>query len=298
MDVFLSEIPEIASRSQAAQLIKGKYVKKGDVALKPSYIVEEGDLLDVSIIEPDEPSLNPYNFPLDIFFEDEQIIIVNKPAGLVVHPSAGHGSDTLVNAILNHTSELSAGFDTLRPGIIHRLDKDTSGLLVVAKTKLAQDKLSRQFQSREVERVYWAICFGRFKEKQGRISTHLGRHPRNRKKFASLEKGGKEAITNFKVLAEDSCFSLVRLKLETGRTHQIRVHLSELGHPIVGDSLYGGDKRIASIPSTELRKTVKSMDRFALHAARLGIIHPTTGQKLEFEVGWPDELLFLAERFV
>jgi 23S rRNA pseudouridine1911/1915/1917 synthase len=198
-----------------------------------------------------------------------------------------------VNALLHHTEDLSAGFDQQRPGIVHRLDRDTSGILVVAKTEVAQISLSSQFKARTTKRTYWAVVYGVPKEKSGKIESFLARHPSERKRFASTTKGGKKAITHFQVLKSQPSkeTSLVELKLETGRTHQIRVHLSELGHPIVGDTLYSKPSRLKTLKSVQLRNEIENLPRFLLHACELGFNHPITNEFMSFKTDWPAEVL-------
>lgn len=242
--------------------------------------------------------MSPYNYKLDIIHEDEDIIVVNKPSGLVVHPAAGHYSDTLVNALLHHTNKLGIGFEAGRPGIVHRIDKDTSGLLVIAKNDSALRFLANQFKNKTVHRVYWCVTYGRFKTQAGTIKTYLKRHPTNRKRFASVKNyddktspGGKHAVTHYAVKKESaSGFSLVHCKLETGRTHQIRIHLSELGNPIVSDPIYGTKHRLNTIKSVSLRKQIGLVPHLMLHAAELGFIHPKTKKYLFFSAPWPEEL--------
>ena len=296
IDRVLSEIAEVGSRSKALRILRMGKVRYKGRALKPSFLVEAGMQIDLEIPIV-ETTLVPLDLDLDIVFEDSSLIIVNKPAGLVVHPACGHEQDTLVNALINYTDDLSLGFDENRPGLVHRIDKDTSGLLVIAKTEKAQRNLSSQFQLKKTLRTYFAIVFGRPKVPQGKIESYLRRHPENRKKIASIRSGedttqGKLAITHYEVVSSHPCgLSLVRLKLETGRTHQIRVHLSELGHPIVGDEVYGGRSgRVTSLKSVELRKIIQGMNRFALHAAELGFEHPETDEFLAFFADWPNDL--------
>ena len=244
---------------------------------------------------------------LDVKYEDSDLIVINKPAGLVVHPAAGHDNDTLVNALIARKTTLANSADPLRPGVVHRLDKDTSGLLVLAKSSEAYEHLVECFKKRSVLRTYWALVYGEPKEDSFTIKSYIARHPKHRKKFHSTqlanfeneqtasaqeEKGlGKLAISHFKKEFSRSGLTLLRVKLETGRTHQIRVHISEYGFPIVGDETYGGStKRIKSLKSMKLRTMISSLNRFALHAAELGLEHPTTKKSLSFSSDWPDDL--------
>lgn len=295
LDQALATLNDIKTRSQATKLIKSGCIRLNGKVLKASYIIQGGEDVEVALPLAPPSDLVPYDFPLDIVFEDDQLLVVNKPAGLVVHPAYGHAADTLVNALLSYTTKLSSGFEEGRPGLVHRIDKDTSGLLLVAKTDEAQRQLAIQFQKKTILRKYFAIAFGKFKTPAGKIESYLRRHPDDRKRVASTktldaEKGGKHAITHYKIVNEKSGLSLVELKLETGRTHQIRVHLSELGHPIVGDSTYGADRRVRSLKAVGLRKVIDEMKRFALHAAELGFVHPVSGQQLNFSVDWPEDL--------
>lgn len=288
IDKALSAISEIGSRSRAAYLIDQKLVLVNNVSVKTSYIVKINDEIQVMIPEESSSSLEPYNIDLDILFEDQDIIVINKPSGLVVHPAAGHAQDTLANALISHTRDLSMKFGEDRPGIVHRLDKETSGVLVVAKNDFAHEKLALQFRQRTVHRIYHAICFGKMPRAQGKIETSIARHPKYRKKLASTQNSnGKLAITNYKVLQVKNDFSYIELKLETGRTHQIRVHLSESGCPIVGDVIYGADKKVNSIKSRIVKERIKNLHRFLLHACELGFFHPVSEVWMEFKVDWP-----------
>lgn len=288
LDKFLSLNEKIRTRSRAEHLISADYVLVQNKKAKSSYTLKLHDQVDVRIPLEKERKLEPVDLSLDIVFEDRDIIVVYKPAGLVVHPSAGHETNTLVNGLLFHTSDLSMKFNEERPGIVHRIDKETSGLLVVAKNDLSHERLVQQFQSRKVHRIYKALVHGEFLVNQGRIESELGRHPTDRKRFASV-KGGKWSATRYKVLKSAQQMSYLELKLETGRTHQIRVHMSEKGHPLVGDNLYGASKKVRSIKSKETQDEVRGLSRFLLHAEQLGFEHPQNGQWMQFEKGWPEE---------
>jgi 23S rRNA pseudouridine1911/1915/1917 synthase len=302
IDKALTAIPQIATRSQALKLLQAGRVRISGKALKPSYQTQFGDEIDIDIPVAVTQELEPYDFPLDIAYEDEDLIVVNKPAGLVVHPACGHLQDTLVNALLHHTSDLSMGFNERRPGLVHRIDKGTSGLLVIARHDEAQRFLSMQFQRKTTHRLYRAIAFGRFKEEGGALRSFLKRHPEDRKRVASVParadgtQEGKLAVTHYRVSHyHPSGISLVELRLETGRTHQIRVHLSEAGHPIVGDETYGAGKRLKTLKSVHLRKLIGEMPRFALHAMELGFTHPRTHKFMLFRAPWPRDLMPLIE---
>lgn len=288
-DKALANCPEIGTRSRAAKLIDLQLVRLNGKPVKASYITQVGDEFEIQI-PVIKNELEPLNLDLEILFEDKDILVINKPAGLVVHPAEGHAQDTLVNALLHHTKDLSMGFNENRPGIVHRLDRDTSGLLVVAKNDFSHEALSKQFKERSTHRLYWAIVVGEPKPTKARIETLLARHPRDRKKFASIDIGGKIAITNYsvsKVFPSGVC--LVYVKLETGRTHQIRVHLSEKGHPVLADRVYGSaqDRRIKS---SKLVAAIKNTSRIALHAAELGFVHPRTNQEMAFRSSWPADM--------
>jgi 23S rRNA pseudouridine1911/1915/1917 synthase len=298
IDKILSLFSEIGSRSQAQILIeKGLVTLKGK-PLKASYLAQAQDLIEVLIpLSQENSELTPFDIPLEIQYEDDDLLVVNKPAPLVVHPAHGHSDKTLVNALVYHTQNLSMGFAEKRPGIVHRLDKETSGLLVVAKNNFAQEFLAQQFKERTIHRKYLAMCYGHPKLKSHKIESLLARHPLNRKKFASTDSNGKIAITHYTVLKESpKGVSLLECKLETGRTHQIRVHLSELNHPVIGDTLYGSDSRFKNLKSSLDRDFISSMNRIALHAKELGFVHPKTHEKYFFEAELPDILLELGSK--
>lgn len=295
-DVGLAQSGLFISRSQLKKLFSNKKVLVNGKVIKPSYILQIGDEVEAEVEPPIEESLAPYDFPLDIIFEDDHVIVVNKPAGLVVHPAAGHPQDTLVNALIAHQKVLSQGNAAYRPGLVHRIDKDTSGLLVIAKDEKTHGSLGRQFKNKTIHRIYHAVVFGKMKNPTGKIESFITRSPNDRKKFmASDDENGKWAVTHYEVLREGPHMSLVQLKLETGRTHQIRVHLSSLNHPIVGDDTYGGKKRANSLPSQELKRLVLDMPRFALHAKELGFVHPGTHERIFFDSAWPQDLEQLLE---
>ena len=297
IDKALATLPQVATRSQAARLIQAGRVRIMDRVVKPSYAVEEGDRIEIKVPIVVTSELIPYDFALQIPYEDDDLLIVDKPAGLVVHPACGHLQDTLVNALLHHTKDLSLGFNEQRPGLVHRIDKDTSGLLVIAKNERAQRLLALQFQNKTTHRLYRAMAFGKFKEENGTIRSSLKRHPDDRKRVAS-HVDGKAAVTHYKVVAyHASGVSLVELRLETGRTHQIRVHLSENTHPIIGDVVYGASGRIKNLKSIQLRKMIETLPRFALHAAELGFMHPSSKKTMIFKAPWPSDLIPLVEYF-
>lgn len=302
IDKALATLEKIKTRSQAARLIQQGLVRINGKVLKASYLTQLGDAIDIEIPITMTSVLVPYEIKLTIPYEDDDLLIVDKPAGLVVHPAYGHAQDTLVNALLHHTNDLSQGFNEQRPGLVHRIDKDTSGLLVIAKNEEAQRFIAMQFQAKTTHRIYRAMAFGKFIHENGKIESYLRRHPDDRKRVASTpmrEDGtseGKLAITHYKSLAyHNTGISLVELKLETGRTHQIRVHLSESGHPIVGDNTYGAEKRLKGLKSVHLRKMIADLPRFALHAMELGFVHPRTKEKMKFRAPWPKDLMPLID---
>lgn len=270
--VLTSLEPEI-TRSQLKNLINDGHVTVNGQAVKPKYKVQAGDKISLVKPEPQSLELTPENIPLDIVYEDDDVIVVNKPQGMVVHPAPGHPDHTLVNALLYH-SPLSTINGTFRPGIVHRIDKDTSGLLMVAKNDLAHQSLAEQLRNKTNKREYLALVYGQIKEDEGTINAPLGRNPQDRKKQAVV-KSGRHAVTHFKVMKRYDNFTLVKCILETGRTHQIRVHMKYIGHPLVGDPLYGP------------RKVIGKDGQF-LHAALLGFKHPRTGKELVFEAPLPE----------
>ena len=273
LDKFVSEqIPDL-SRTRVKELVKDQNILVNGKVEKVSYKIQAGDEIEVNIPAVKPLDVIPENIPLDIVYEDDDVIVVNKPQGMVVHPAPGHPDHTLVNALLYHTKVLAQSPEGFRPGIVHRIDKDTSGLLMIAKTAKARESLEDQLAHKTNKRLYWAIVHGNFAEKNGVIDAPIGRNPYDRKKMAVVETG-KKAITHFKVLEQFKDYSLIECQLETGRTHQIRVHLDYIGHPVAGDPLYGP------------RKTLKGHGQF-LHAKVLGFKHPSTGEWLEFSVEPP-----------
>lgn len=304
LDKALALRPEIETRSRASHLIDEGRVSVNGRPAKPSIVLKDGDEITVQLPEAEPTELIAYDFPLEILFEDEHLIVINKPSGLVVHPAAGHAQDTLVNALIHHTTDLSMKFGEQRPGIVHRLDKETSGILVVAKNDRAHEILTQQFKDRSIHRIYYAICIGIPKPGKGQSQSYLARHPSDRKRYASVlgedrkiqttkvpePSVGKWAVTHYEVLNSHGGLSYCKMKLETGRTHQIRVHLSEKGTPIAGDNLYGADKKIKNIASKETQADLKSLNRFLLHAAELGFTHPVTKNELFFKQDWPEDI--------
>jgi 23S rRNA pseudouridine1911/1915/1917 synthase len=277
------------SRARLQRWVKAGLVKVDGQARPARYPVRAGESITLTVPAPEPSPLRPEALPLEIIYEDRDLLLVNKPPGLVVHPGAGHRQGTLLNALLHHCPELREIGDVSRPGLVHRLDKDTSGVLVVAKTELAHHDLVRQFQGRQVEKTYLALVWGRFKEKEGEITAEVGRHPRARQKMSIHPRRGKPARTGWRVLREfPGPLTLVELKPETGRTHQLRVHLAALGHPVVGDATYGGGAaRLKAAPQLAgLRPLVR---RQLLHARQLGCTHPRTGEKFTWEGPLPED---------
>lgn len=281
-------IPE-RSRSSLARLIdEGEVIINGSAALKASQPVEAGDQVTVSFPDARVVGIEAQAIDLDIVFQDDDLVVVNKPAGLVVHPAAGNPDGTLVNALLHHVKGLSGIGGEIRPGIVHRLDKDTSGLMVVAKNDMAHRALKESWGTDAVRKEYLALVYGTPKAEHGTIDAPIGRDPRERKRMAVVE-GGREAVTVWKVEARYRYVTLIRCLLRTGRTHQIRVHLKHLGHPIVGDKLYSGPQW-KGVPDRTLQRAISTMPRQALHASRLSFPHPRTGIAMSFEAELPADI--------
>ncbi|WP_455249266.1 RluA family pseudouridine synthase [Ruminococcus sp.] len=253
---------------QQAVLVNGTPVPK-------NYRQRGGDVIEITLPEPEPLTLEPENIPLDIVYEDADLLVVNKPKGMVVHPAPGHATGTLVHALLYHCGDQLSGINgVIRPGIVHRIDRNTSGLLMVAKTDAAHQSLSAQIQAHSFTREYQAVAVGRFREPSGTIDAPIGRHPVDRKKMCVTQKNSKRAVTHYETILAYQKATHLRLRLETGRTHQIRVHLAYLGHPVLGDDVYG--------------KPYPGLEGQCLHAAKIGFVHPTTGQYLEFQSPLPD----------
>lgn len=274
IDKYLSQELSEFSRSQIQDWLKNKLVEVNQQTVKANYKVKDGDHIIIHVPEEKELALIPQNLPLEIVYEDEDLVVINKEQGMVVHPSSGHPEGTLVNALLYHIQDLSSINGVVRPGIVHRIDKDTSGLLVVAKNDAAHEKLSNQLKERKAERQYLALVHGDFIHEKGTINAPIARSPINRKSQAVVA-GGKEAVTHFTVLERFGDYTLVECQLETGRTHQIRVHMQYINHPVAGDPLYGP------------KKTLKGKGQF-LHAKSLGFVHPMTGNEMYFECELPE----------
>ncbi|HEV8370126.1 MAG TPA: RluA family pseudouridine synthase [Pyrinomonadaceae bacterium] len=288
LDAFLASQITDWSRSRLQRLIENEDVLVNGKSAKPSYRLRKDDELEVELSSPPSSVFTPEDIPIRIMYEDDALVVVNKPAGLVVHPAAGVHSGTLANALAFHFQELPSGASTVRPGIVHRLDRDTSGLLVVAKNEQAMENLSDQFRDRTVFKSYVALVHGHVNNESGSINASIARDPGNRTRMAVV-RGGRGALSLFKVRHRYQRFTLLDVELKTGRTHQIRVHLSWLRHPVVGDETYGGG-RDNSIQDPRLRALVRNLGRHFLHAERLGFTHPTTGARLEFNASLPNEL--------
>lgn len=278
LDKFLSIIYPEFSRAFFQKLIKSKQVSVNETPQKASYCVKIDDIVTVEIPDAVETTIEPENIPLDILYEDDDVLIVNKPKGMVVHPSAGHYSGTLVNAIMYHCKDTLSGINgEIRPGIVHRIDMDTTGSLIVCKNDEAHVNIAQQIKEHSVNRIYVGIVCGNVKEDSGTVEGAIGRHPIERKKMAINEKNGKPAITHYKVLERFKNYTYMQFKLETGRTHQIRVHMASIGHPLLGDTLYSSG-----------RLPFKHLQGQCLHAKTIGFIHPKTGEYMEYSAPLPE----------
>lgn len=288
LDQFLASVTEL-SRARLVRWLKAGQILVNDRSRPASYRVRQGDRVSLAVPRPEPSGLAPEALPLDILYEDDDLIVVNKPPGLVVHPAPGHRGGTLLNALVHHCPDLAQVGDLNRPGLVHRLDKDTSGVLVAAKTAPAHAHLVRQFHDREVEKTYVALVWGRFAKEQGEIDQEVGRHPRARQKMSVHPRRGKPAVTYWKVLAEyPGPVTLLELSPKTGRTHQLRVHLAALGHPIVGDATYGGGA--ARLKGTPVLKGLRPLvTRQLLHARSLRFAHPRTGAPVAGEAPLPED---------
>ena len=278
IDKFLADHMEGASRSYLQKLIKEDYVRVNEKPVKANYRLSFDDVVTVTVPEAKAPEIEAEDIPLDILYEDDDIIIVNKPKQMVVHPAPGHYSGTLVNALMYHCGKDLSGINgEMRPGIVHRIDMDTTGSLIVCKNDMAHQSLSEQLKEHSIKRVYEAIVHGNIKEDEGTINAPIGRHPIDRKKMSTHAKVSRNAVTHYRVLKRFGNYTYIQCELETGRTHQIRVHMASIGHPILGDMVYGPKK----CPYPHLQGQT-------LHAKTLGIIHPRTGEYLEVNAPLPD----------
>ncbi len=303
VDKFLMNFIENATRNKIQQAAKNGNIWVNGTAVKSNYRVKAEDEVKVLFEHPPyEYLLTPENIPLDIVYEDDELLVVNKPAGMVVHPGHGNYSGTLINALVYHFEHLPKNSNE-RPGLVHRIDKDTSGLLVIAKTEQAMTHLARQFFDKTSEREYVALVWGNIEEEEGTVEGHIGRHPKNRLQMAVFEDGshGKEAVTHYKVLERLGYVTLVSCKLETGRTHQIRVHMKHIGHTLFNDERYGGEKILKGTTFTKYKQFVdncfKTLPRQALHAKTLGFEHPVTGKFMSFDSPLPEDMVACIEKW-
>ena len=276
IDALLARLDPVLSRSAAAKLLEAGLVTREGVPVRKNYRTGRGDVFSVVLPDAAPARAEAQSIPLDVVYEDDDVIVVNKPRGMVVHPAPGHPDGTLVNALLAHCGESLSGVGgELRPGIVHRIDKDTSGLLIAAKNDRAHEALSAQLKDRTLSRVYDAVCHGTFHDGAGTIDAPIGRDPRNRQRMAVTDKNSRPAVTHWEVLARYARHTYIRCRLETGRTHQIRVHMAYSGHPLLGDTVYGGRRD-------------KGLETQCLHARGLKFVHPATGEPVELWTELPD----------
>lgn len=277
IDKCISNYLESLSRSYIQKIIKDGKAYVNDAVVKANYKVKVDDKVQFEIPDCEEPDIPPQDIPLDILYEDKDILIVNKPKDMVVHPAPGHYEGTLVNAIMFHCKDELSGINgVLRPGIVHRIDKDTTGSIIICKNDEAHRKIAQQLKEHSITRKYRAIVYGRIMEEEGTVNAPIGRHPTDRKKMAINEKNGKPAVTHYKVLERFDKYTYIECQLETGRTHQIRVHMTSIGHPLLGDEVYGN------------AKCPFKLEGQTLHAMTIGFIHPTTGEYAEYEAPLPE----------
>ncbi len=277
IDKCISNYLESLSRSYIQKIIKDGKAYVNDAVVKANYKVKVDDKVQFEIPDCEEPDIPPQDIPLDILYEDKDILIVNKPKDMVVHPAPGHYEGTLVNAIMFHCKDELSGINgVLRPGIVHRIDKDTTGSIIICKNDEAHRKIAQQLKEHSITRKYRAIVYGRIMEEEGTVNAPIGRHPTDRKKMAINEKNGKPAVTHYRVLERFDKYTYIECQLETGRTHQIRVHMTSIGHPLLGDEVYGNTK------------CPFKLEGQTLHAMTIGFIHPTTGEYVEYEAPLPE----------
>ncbi len=303
VDKYLMNFIENATRNKIQQAAKDGHIWVNNAIVKQNYRVKAGDEVKVLFAHPPyEFLLLPEDIPLDIVYEDQVLLVVNKPAGMVVHPGHGNYSGTLINALLHHQKDLPVNSNE-RPGLVHRIDKDTSGLLVVAKTEAAMTHLAKQFFEKSSEREYIALVWGNVEQDSGTVEGNVGRHPKNRLQMTVFPDGdqGKEAITHYKVLERLGYVTLISCKLETGRTHQIRVHMKHIGHTLFNDERYGGDKMLKGTTFTKYKQFVdnafKILPRQALHAKTLGFVHPVSGKFMQFNSELPEDMAGCIEKW-
>ncbi len=300
LDTVIAGRQPTLSRSYVGRLIRAGRVTVNGLAKKSGYVTRCGDIVRSEIPPPEPITCKPESIPLAVLYEDTDLIVLNKPAGLVVHPGPGHESGTLVNALLHHCPDLEGIGGEVRPGIVHRLDKNTSGTMVAAKNDMSYEGLGRQFKNRQVEKKYLALVYGEPKTSDGVISLPIGRHPTDRKKMSPKSLRGRSTETLWRVKEEFQGVTLLELHLKTGRTHQVRVHCSAMGHPVVGDAVYGGRRRWKTLGSQEAQHFLRAVDRQMLHAWALAFAHPRTGKWMHFESPLPQDMAsvleFLRER--
>jgi 23S rRNA pseudouridine1911/1915/1917 synthase len=297
LDIFLAQNVPSVSRSQVKRMIEEGAVLVNGLLPKPSQILKEGDVIRLDLKPPKDAKAVAQEIPLNIVYEDEEIIVVNKEAGMVVHPAPGNYDRTLVNALLFHCRNLSGIGGVLRPGIVHRLDKGTSGLMVAAKTDAAHRHLTEQFQNHEVYKTYQALVWGDVKGSRGEIILPVGRHPGDRKKMSTKSKRGRDAVTLWNVEKRYGFSTLLNVDIKTGRTHQIRVHLADRGYPVMGDTVYGNASKIKTITDAALKGRIRSLERQALHAAGLSFIHPKRRERVFFTAPLPADMADLCRLF-
>ena len=277
LDLYISQNTDY-SRNSVQILLDNGDISVNDKSVTKSYKIKNGDTVKICVHPPKDAEITAENIPLDIYYEDKDLLVVNKPKGMVVHPANGNESGTLVNALMYHCKDSLSGINgEIRPGIVHRIDKDTSGLLVVAKNDFTHEHLARQFKEHSINRVYNAIVYGNVKNDEGDIDAPIGRHKTDRKKFCVTPVNSKNAFTHYKVLERMNGYTLIEAKLKTGRTHQIRVHMQSIGHPLAGDPVYGP------------KSVIKELDGQALHAGTIGFIHPSTNRYIEFNSPWCEQ---------
>ncbi len=277
LDLYISQNSDY-SRNSVQILLDNGDITVNNKSVNKSYKIKDGDSVQITVHPPKDAQITPEDIPLDIYYEDNDLLVVNKPKGMVVHPANGNEDGTLVNALMFHCKDSLSGINgEIRPGIVHRIDKDTSGVLVVAKNDIAHEHLARQFKEHSITRVYNAIVYGNVKNDEGDIDAPIGRHKTDRKKFCVTTSNSKNAFTHYKVLERLNGYTLIEARLKTGRTHQIRVHMQSIGHPLAGDPVYGP------------KSVIKELDGQALHAGVIGFIHPTKNEYMEFSAPWCDQ---------
>jgi 23S rRNA pseudouridine1911/1915/1917 synthase len=287
--VVAARLPTL-SRSRVSRLIRTGHITVSGHIRKPGYLAKPGDVVQTEVPSEEPVTCQPEPIPLSILYEDRDVIVINKPSGLVVHPGAGHKGGTLVNALLCHYPGVEGIGDHARPGIVHRLDKETSGTMVVAKSTLAHDDLSRQFKMREVRKIYLALAYGRVKKAAGVIDLPIGRHPKYRKKMSVKSRQSRPTETRWQIKEAFAEVTLLEIDLRTGRTHQVRVHCAAMGHPVVGDATYGKKRRWQKVLSQKTLEALKTARRQMLHAWQLTFVHPRTEQMMHFESPLPSDM--------